>query len=83
MELLLWLAAGNNGPDNETIGSPGRDVNVITVGASYNNITSSLVSTFEIGSKQYDVLPMLGIDALQNPIEGKIIYGRIWKSKRS
>ena len=73
--IVVVSAAGNNGPDDETIGSPGRDFNVITVGASYNNITSSLVSTFEIGSKQYDAIPMLGVNALQNPIEGKIIYG--------
>ena len=73
--IVVVSAAGNNGPDNETIGSPGRDFNVITVGASYNNITSSLVSTFEIESKQYDAIPMLGVNALQNPIEGKIIYG--------
>ncbi len=73
--IVVVTAAGNNGPDNETIGSPGRDFNVITVGASYNNITSSLVSTFEIESKQYDAMPMLGVNALQNSIEGKIIYG--------
>ncbi|MDR3782734.1 MAG: S8 family serine peptidase, partial [Candidatus Nitrosotalea sp.] len=73
--IVVVSAAGNNGPDNETIGSPGRDFNVITVGASYNNITSSLVSTFEIESKQYDAIPMLGVSALQNSIEGKIIYG--------
>ena len=73
--IIVVSAAGNNGPDNETIGSPGRDVNVITVGASYNNIASSLVSTFEIERKQYDAIPMLGVSALQNPIEGKIIYG--------
>ena len=73
--IVVVTAAGNNGPDNETIGSPGRDVNVITVGASYNNITSSLVSTFEIENKKYDAIPMLGVNALQNPIEGKIIYG--------
>ncbi|HMK32615.1 MAG TPA: S8 family serine peptidase, partial [Nitrosopumilaceae archaeon] len=73
--IVVVVAAGNNGPDNETIGSPGRDSNVITVGASYNNLTSSLVSTLEIGSSQYDVLPMRGIDALPESIEGKIIYG--------
>jgi minor extracellular serine protease Vpr len=73
--IVVVSAAGNNGPGNETIGSPGRDFNVITVGASYNNITSSLVSTFEIRSKQYDSIPMLGVNALQSPIKGKIIYG--------
>ncbi|MDE1770514.1 MAG: S8 family serine peptidase [Thaumarchaeota archaeon] len=73
--IVVVSAAGNNGPDNETIGSPGRDINVITVGASYNNITSSLVSTFEIDGKQYSAIPMLGVSAIQKPIEGKIIYG--------
>jgi len=58
-----------------TIGSPGRDFNVITVGASYNNITSSLVSTLEVGNKQYNVIPMLGTDVLKSPITGKIVYG--------
>lgn len=79
--IVVVTAAGNNGPDKETIGSPGRDANVITVGASYNNITSSLVSTFEIESKQYNAIPMLGVNALQNPIEGKIIYGGYGRSK--
>lgn len=73
--IVVVSAAGNNGPDNETIGSPGRDFNVITVGASYNNITSSLVSTFEIKNKQYSTIPMLGVSALKNPIEGRIVYG--------
>jgi len=73
--IVIVTAAGNNGPDDMTIGSPGRDFNVITVGASYNNITSSLVSTLEVGSKQYNVIPMLGTDILQNPVKGKIVYG--------
>ncbi|CUR51105.1 putative Subtilase family protein [Nitrosotalea devaniterrae] len=73
--IVVVTAAGNNGPDDKTIGSPGRDYNVITVGASYNNITSSVVSTLEIGDKQYDTLPMLGTNILKNPIQGKIIYG--------
>jgi minor extracellular serine protease Vpr len=73
--VVVVSAAGNNGPDNETIGSPGRDFNVITVGASYNNITSSLASTFEIKNKQYGAIPMRGVSALSNPVVGKIIYG--------
>jgi minor extracellular serine protease Vpr len=73
--IVVVTAAGNNGPDDGTIGSPGKDVNVITVGASYNNITSSLVSTLEIEGRQYNVLPMQGIKALPNLVEGKIIYG--------
>jgi minor extracellular serine protease Vpr len=79
--IVVVAAAGNNGPDDGTIGSPGRDANVITVGASYNNITSSLVSTLEVGSRQPIVLPMHGIDALPNPIEGKIIYGSYGRIK--
>lgn len=73
--IVIVTAAGNNGPDDMTIGSPGRDFNVITVGASYNNITSSLVSTLEVGNKQYNVIPMLGTDVLKSPIIGKIVYG--------
>lgn len=73
--IVIVTAAGNNGPDDMTIGSPGRDFNVITVGASYNNITSSLVSTLEVGNKQYNVIPMLGTDVLKSPITGKIVYG--------
>ncbi|HEX5457801.1 MAG TPA: S8 family serine peptidase [Candidatus Nitrosotalea sp.] len=80
-EIVIVAAAGNNGPDNKTIGSPGRDFNVITVGASYNNITSSLVSTLEIGNKQYEALPMLGVNVLKNPINGKIIYGGYGRNK--
>lgn len=72
--IVVVVVAGNNGPYNETIGSPGRDANVITVGASYNNITSSLVSTLEIQNKQYDIIPMLGDKPLPNPIKAKIIY---------
>lgn len=73
--IIIVTAAGNNGPDDMTIGSPGGDFNVITVGASYNNITSSLVSTLEVGNKQHNVIPMLGTDVLKNPVTGKIVYG--------
>lgn len=73
--IVVVVAAGNNGPDDKSIGSPGRDFNVITVGASYNNITSSLASTLEIGNKQYNVAPMLGTHISENSIEGRIIYG--------
>jgi minor extracellular serine protease Vpr len=79
--IVVVSAAGNNGPNYETIGSPGRDVNVITVGASYNNITSSLVSTLEIGGRQYSTLPMLGVNALPNSIEGKIVDGGYGRTK--
>ncbi|MGI0047572.1 MAG: S8 family serine peptidase [Nitrosotalea sp.] len=73
--IVVVVAAGNNGPQEDTIGSPGKDINAITVGASYNNLTSSIVATFEVGEKQYQVLPMVGVRALSVPIQGKIVYG--------
>ncbi len=73
--VVVVTASGNNGPDNETIGSPGRDFNAITVGATYNNIASSIVSTLKIGNKSYSVMPMLGDSVLENTIQGKIVYG--------
>lgn len=72
MGVLVVVAAGNDGPRPDTIGSPARNPDVITVGATYNNITSSLVSTFEINQKQYQVIPMLGVDAISHPISGTI-----------
>ncbi|HWY33368.1 MAG TPA: S8 family serine peptidase, partial [Nitrosopumilaceae archaeon] len=73
--IVVVVAAGNNGPDHSTIGSPGKDPDVITVGATYNNITQSIVSTLEIGKTQYQVLPMLGTNPLSKPITGKIVFG--------
>ena len=73
--IIVVVAAGNNGPDQGTIGSPGKDLDAITVGATYNNITQSLVSTFEIGKGQYQVLPMLGTKPLPKPITAKIVFG--------
>jgi minor extracellular serine protease Vpr len=73
--IIVVVAAGNNGPDDGTIGSPGKDPDVITVGATYNNITQSIVSTLEIGKTQYQVLPMLGTNPLSKPITGKIVFG--------
>jgi minor extracellular serine protease Vpr len=73
--IVVVTAAGNNGPDNKTIGSPGRDFNVITVGASYNNATSSIVSTLKIDNRSYNVMPMLGDSVLRNTIQGKLVYG--------
>ena len=43
--ILVVTAAGNNGPELGTIGSPGLNPNTITVGATYNNVSSSLVPT--------------------------------------
>jgi len=79
--IVVVVAAGNNGPDLSTIGSPGRDNNAITVGASYNNITESLVSTLEVGKIQYQVIPMLGTKALSKPITTKIVFGGYGRAK--
>jgi minor extracellular serine protease Vpr len=79
--IIVVVAAGNNGPDYGTIGSPGKDPDVITVGATYNNITQSIVSTLEIGKTQYQVLPMLGTNPLSKPITGKIVFGGYGRMK--
>lgn len=78
---VVVAAAGNNGPDDRTIGSPGSDYNAITVGASYNNMTSSLAATLDIGNKSYNVLPMAGSGVLESPVHGKIIYGGYGRTK--
>jgi len=73
--IFVVVAAGNDGPMPETIGSPGRNPNAITVGATYNNITSSLVSTLEINDRQYQIIPMLGVNAVPEPVGGEIVSG--------
>jgi len=55
--IFVVTAAGNFGPELSTIGSPGINPNAITVGATFNNVTSSLVSTFEIEGKTFNVFP--------------------------
>ncbi|MEK6877131.1 MAG: S8 family serine peptidase, partial [Thermoproteota archaeon] len=78
--IVVVTAAGNSGPGIHTIGSPAESIDVITVGASYNNITSSIVSTLEIGKKQYEVIPMRGITPLSEPIAGKVVFGGYGRS---
>lgn len=77
--IVVVSAAGNHGPDPSSIGSPGINPNVITVGATYNNITESLVSTLEIGDKRFQVIPMVGTSPLDKPLISEIRfaeYGR-------
>ena len=74
-EIFIVTAAGNDGPELETIGSPGRNFGSVTVGATYNNLTSSLVATLEIDEKPHIVIPMVGSSKLEEPISGKIIFG--------
>ena len=78
--IFVVTAAGNDGPKFETIGSPGKNFESITVGATYNNMTSSLIATLEINEKQYTVIPMVGSSKTNEPITEKIIfagYGKI------
>jgi minor extracellular serine protease Vpr len=74
--IIVITAAGNSGPDLRTIGSPGKDPNAITVGATYNNITASLVATLEIDSIRIQILPMVGLEPLNGPITSEIVFGK-------
>lgn len=79
--IIVVTAAGNDGPMSQTIGSPGKNHDSITVGATYNNLTSSLVATLEVNEKPYTVIPMVGSSKLNAPIVGKIIFGGYGKEK--
>jgi len=74
--IVVVAAAGNSGPDKSTIGSPARNPNAITVGATYNNQDSSMVSTLEVGKIQFQVLPMLGTDTISDPISTEIVFAK-------
>ena len=74
--IFVVTAAGNFGPELNTIGSPGINPNAITVGATFNNVTNSLVSTFEIEGKTFNVFPMVGTQSLAEPITSQIIFGK-------
>ena len=76
---VVVVAAGNDGPGPSTIGSPGGAPQAITVGATHNNVRSSLVATLSAGQKQYDVAPMLGVLPTGGPITAPLAdggYGR-------
>ena len=78
--IFVVVAAGNDGPDFKTIGSPGINLGAVTVGATYNNLTSSLVATLEVDEKSYTVIPMVGTTKIDGPISEKIIvagHGKI------
>jgi len=80
-EIFVVTAAGNDGPGLGTIGSPGRNFGSVTVGATYNNLTSSLVATLKVNEKQYTVIPMVGSSKMDESIEGQIIFGGYGKEK--
>lgn len=72
--VLVVVAAGNDGPGTSTIGSPGRSSGSLTVGATYNNLTSSLVATLDVaGSFSYTVIPMVGSESLAEPIDAGLV----------
>ncbi len=73
--IVVVAAAGNSGPESSTIGSPASNPNAITVGATYNNVTNSLVSTLEIDQKQFEVFPMVGTKSIESPIISEIRFG--------
>ncbi|MGI9565859.1 MAG: S8 family serine peptidase [Nitrosopumilus sp.] len=79
-EIFVVTAAGNDGPELKSIGSPGRNFGSVTVGATYNNLTSSLVATLEIDKKPYTVIPMVGSTKVEEPITGKIVFGGYGKA---
>ena len=79
--IVVVVAAGNSGPDEETIGSPGANPNAITVGATYNDIDSSIVSTLQIGEKQFQVLPMLGTEIISEKITAGIEFGSFGRNQ--
>ena len=79
--IVVVVAAGNDGPGLETIGSPGQSFDAITVGATYNNITASLVATLEVDGKQFQVMPMMGTPSLDEPITEEIVFGEYGKQK--
>ena len=79
--ILVVAAAGNDGPGLKTIGSPGLNSKAITVGATYNNLTSSLVATLEINEKQYQVLPMVATPAPELPIISDVVFGEFARER--
>ena len=74
-EIFVVVAAGNDGPELKTIGSPGMNFGAVTVGATYNNLTSSLVAILEVDEKPFTVIPMVGITKIDEPISEKIVFG--------
>jgi len=73
--IVVVTAAGNNGPNQQTIGSPGINPNVITVGATYNNITSSVVTTLSVNDELFQVLRMRGSSEVDDQSTAEIVFG--------
>ncbi|RMW33382.1 MAG: peptidase S8 [Nitrosopumilus sp.] len=79
-EIFVVAAAGNDGPGLGTIGSPGQNFGSVTVGATYNNLTSSLIATLEVNDKPYTVIPMAGNKKTEDSVSGKLVFGGYGKA---
>jgi len=79
--IFVVTAAGNFGPEPNTIGSPGLNPNAITVGATFNDVPSSLVSTFKIEDQQFNIFPMVGTQPLEESITAEIIFGKYGRAQ--
>jgi len=79
--IFVVTAAGNFGPESNTIGSPGLNPNAITVGATFNDVSSSLVSTFTIDDQQFNIFPMVGTQPLEESITAEIIFGEYGRAQ--
>ena len=79
--IFVVTAAGNFGPESSTIGSPAINPDVITTGATFNDVSSSLVSTFKIKEQQFNIFPMVGTQPLEEPITAQIIFGKYGRAK--
>ena len=81
--IAVVTAAGNNGEMEKGIGSPASAKNAITVGASLNNVTSSLASTLRIegDTTRYEVIPMIDSAIADEPIKGKLVYANFAREK--
>ena len=79
--IFVVTAAGNFGPEPNTIGSPGLNPNAITVGATFNDVPSSLVSTFKIEDQQFNIFPMVGTQPLEESITAEIVFGKYGRAQ--
>lgn len=73
--VLVVAAAGNDGPDRSTIGSPGHNIAALTVGATYNNLTISRVAVLNVDGKQYTVAPMVDSVVMTDSVSGPVVFG--------
>ena len=78
--VLVVVAAGNDGPSPGTIGSPGISPNAITVGATHNNLESSLVATLEVDGEFFEAIPMADTKYPEGAVTSPLAYGGYGRS---